>query len=217
MVLYDRLVPEAVLARVRRDALRVSVGKEPGQHRTTQARINELLVDYARRGWRVARLKGGDPLVFGRGGEELAAVLAAGLPAIVVPGITAALGAAATAGMPLTHRGRSQAVVFVTAMGEAAAALDWRTLAAPLQTAVFYMGVAQLPSIVERLRAHDAPGTRAAAVIERATQPGQRLVTGTLADIAARAAEAGIGAPALLVVGDVAGYAGQLGPAPQPP
>jgi len=217
VVLYDRLVPEAVLARVRRDALRVSVGKEPGQHRTTQARINELLVDYARRGWRVARLKGGDPLVFGRGGEELAAVLAAGLPAIVVPGITAALGAAATAGMPLTHRGRSQAVVFVTAMGEAAAALDWRTLAAPLQTAVFYMGVAQLPSIVERLRAHDAPGTRAAAVIERATQPGQRLVTGTLADIAARAAEAGIGAPALLVVGDVAGYAGQLGPAPQPP
>ncbi|MFM2290020.1 MAG: hypothetical protein RL684_3163 [Pseudomonadota bacterium] len=217
VVLYDRLVPEAVLARVRRDALRVSVGKQPGHHRTTQARINELLVEYARRGLRVARLKGGDPLVFGRGGEELAAVLAAGLPVIVVPGISAAQGAAAESGVPLTHRGRSQAVVFVTAMGEAAAALDWRTLAAPLQTAVFYMGVAQLPAIVERLRAHDAPATRPAAVIERATQPGQRLVSGTLADIAVRAAAAAIGAPALLVVGDVAGYAGRLGLKPQPP
>ncbi len=211
VVLYDRLVPGAVLARVRRDALRVAVGKEPGRHRTTQARINELLVGYARRGLRVARLKGGDPLVFGRGGEELSAVLAAGIPAIVVPGITAALGAAAATGFPLTHRGRSQAVVFVTAMGEAAAALDWRMLAAPLQTAVFYMGAAQLPAIVERLLAHDAPATRAAAVIERATQPGQRLVAGTLADIAARSAAAGVGAPALLVVGDVAGYAGQTG------
>jgi uroporphyrin-III C-methyltransferase/precorrin-2 dehydrogenase/sirohydrochlorin ferrochelatase len=211
VVLHDRLVPEAVLARVRRDALRVSVGKQPGQHRTTQAHINELLVDYARRGWRVARLKGGDPLVFGRGGEELAAVLAAGLPAMVVPGITAALGAAAESGIPLTHRGSSQSVVFVTAMGESAAALDWRTLAAPLQTAVFYMGTAQLPVIVEQLRAHGAPALRAAAVIERATQPGQRLVAGTLADIAPRTAAAGIGAPALLVVGDVAGYAGTLG------
>jgi len=134
----------------------------------------------------------------------------------VVPGITAALGAAAASGIPLTHRGRAQSVLFVTAMGEAAAALDWRTLAAPLQTAVFYMGAAQLPAIVERLRAHDAPATRAAAVIERATQPGQRLVAGTLADIAARTAAAGLGAPALLIVGDVAGYAGTLGLAPQP-
>jgi uroporphyrin-III C-methyltransferase / precorrin-2 dehydrogenase / sirohydrochlorin ferrochelatase len=208
VVLYDRLVTEAVLARVRRDALRVSVGKEPGHHRTTQARIHELLLDYAGRGLRVARLKGGDPMVFGRGGEEIAAVVAAGIPVVVVPGVTAALGAASAAAMPLTHRGRSQAVVFVTAMGEAAAALDWGHLAAPLQTVVFYMGVSQLASIAERLREQGAPATRPALVMERATQPGQRIVAGTLADIAARAAAAGIGAPALLVVGDVAGYAG---------
>jgi uroporphyrin-III C-methyltransferase/precorrin-2 dehydrogenase/sirohydrochlorin ferrochelatase len=216
VVLYDRLVPEAVLARVRRDALRVSVGKTPGQHRTTQAHIHELLLDYAGRGLRVARLKGGDPMVFGRGGEELAAVVAAGIPVVVVPGVTAALGAASAAAMSLTHRGRSQAVVFVTAMGEAAAALDWRTLAAPLQTVVFYMGVSQLGLIAARLQAHGAPATRPALVMERATQPGQRGVAGTLADIAGRAAAAGIGAPALLVVGDVAGYAGALptGPAP---
>jgi uroporphyrin-III C-methyltransferase/precorrin-2 dehydrogenase/sirohydrochlorin ferrochelatase len=207
VVLYDRLVPEAVLARVRRDAVRVSVGKQPGQHRTTQARIHELLLEYAGRGLRVARLKGGDPMVFGRGGEELAAVAAAGIPVLVVPGVTAALGAAAAAGFPLTHRGRSQALVLVTAMGEAAAALDWRMLAAPLQTVVFYMGVGQLPAIVARLRAHGAPAARAALVMERATQPGQRQVAGTLADIAPRVASAGIGAPALLVVGDVAGYA----------
>jgi uroporphyrin-III C-methyltransferase/precorrin-2 dehydrogenase/sirohydrochlorin ferrochelatase len=207
VVLYDRLVPDAVLARVRRDALRVSVGKQPGQHRTTQARIHELLIEYASRGLRVARLKGGDPMVFGRGGEELAAMLAAGIPVLVVPGVTAALGAAAACGIALTHRGRSQAVVFVTAMGEAAAALDWRTLAAPLQTVVFYMGVGQLPAIVARLRAHGAPAERPALVVERATQPGQRLVSETLAGIVQRVVEAGIGAPALLVVGDVAGYA----------
>jgi uroporphyrin-III C-methyltransferase/precorrin-2 dehydrogenase/sirohydrochlorin ferrochelatase len=206
VLLHDRLVPEAVLARVRRDALRVCVGKQPGQSQTTQAQIHELMIDYARRGLRVARLKGGDPMVFGRGGEELAALAAAGVPVLVVPGVTAALGAAAAAGFALTHRGRSQAVVFVTAMGEAAAALDWQMLAAPLQTVVFYMGVAQLPAITERLRAHGAPGDRPALVMERATQPGERRVSGTLAGIAAAVASAGIGAPALLVVGDVAGY-----------
>jgi len=207
VVLYDRLVPEAVLERVRRDALRVFVGKRPGEHRTTQARINELLLHYAARGLRVARLKGGDPLVFGRGGEEIAVLARAGVPLIVVPGVTAAFGAAAASGIPLTHRGLAQSVCFVTAMGEAAAALDWRALAAPLQTVVFYMGVAQLPSIVARLRLHGAPEQRPAAVIERATQPGQRLVAGELGNIAARVAAAGISAPALLMVGDVAQFA----------
>ena len=207
VVLYDRLVPEAVLERVRRDALRVFVGKRPGEHRTTQARINELLLHYAARGLRVARLKGGDPLVFGRGGEEIAVLARAGVPLIVVPGVTAAFGAAAASAIPLTHRGLAQSVCFVTAMGEAAAALDWRALAAPLQTVVFYMGVAQLPSIVARLRQHGAPEQRPAAVIERATQPGQRLVAGELGNIAARVAAAGISAPALLMVGDVAQFA----------
>jgi uroporphyrin-III C-methyltransferase / precorrin-2 dehydrogenase / sirohydrochlorin ferrochelatase len=215
VVLYDRLVPEAVLERVRRDALRVFVGKRPGEHRTTQARIHELLLHYAARGLRVARLKGGDPLVFARGGEEIAALAQAGVPVIVVPGVTAAFGAAAAAAIPLTHRGLAQSVCFVTAMGEAAAALDWRALAAPLQTVVFYMGVAQLPRIIERLVQHGAPPARPAAVIERATQPGQRLVAGTLNTIAARVAAAGITAPALLMVGDVAQFA-HAGEPPMP-
>jgi uroporphyrin-III C-methyltransferase/precorrin-2 dehydrogenase/sirohydrochlorin ferrochelatase len=203
VVLYDRLVSEAVLERVRRDAERVFVGKESGQHRVTQERIHALLLEYAGRGLRVARLKGGDPFIFGRGGEEIAVLARAGVPVTVVPGITAALGAAASAGLSLTHRGVSQAVCFVTAMGEGAEGLDWRALSAPLTTVVFYMGVSQLPRIVERLIAHGAPAERPAAVIERATLPGQRVITGTLTDIAARAGAAAISAPALLVVGDV--------------
>ena len=202
VVLYDRLVDASVLDRVRRDAERVFVGKEPGQHRVTQERIHALLLEYAGRGLRVARLKGGDPLIFGRGGEELAVLAAAGIPGTIVPGVTAALGAAAGAGIALTQRGLAQSVTFVTAMGEAAAALDWRSLAAPLQTVVFYMGVAQLPRIVERLIAHGAPPDRAAALVERATLPGQRAISGRLYDIDARAREARISAPALLVVGD---------------
>jgi uroporphyrin-III C-methyltransferase / precorrin-2 dehydrogenase / sirohydrochlorin ferrochelatase len=210
VVLYDRLVPEAVLARVRRDAERIFVGKEPGRHRTTQARIHELMIEHARRGRRVARLKGGDPLVFARGGEELLALTRAGIPVVVVPGVTAALGAAAAAGIPLTHRGVSQSVCLVTAMGEGAAALDWRALAAPLQTVVFYMAAAQLPQIVTRLMAHGAPAARHAAVVERATLPGQRVIAARLDAIGARAAAAVIGAPALLIVGDVAQFvAGQ--------
>lgn len=210
VVLYDRLVPAAVLARVRRDAERVFVGKQPGRHRTTQQRIHELLIAHARRGHRVARLKGGDPMVFARGGEELAALTRAGIPVIVVPGVTAALGAASAACIPLTHRGAAQSVCFVTAMGEAAAALDWRALAAPLQTVVFYMGVSQLPQIVARLVEHGAPPRRRAALVEQATLPGQRVIAGTLAEIAALAAAAAVGAPALLIVGDVAEFAGTV-------
>ena len=203
VVLYDRLVSDAVLERVRRDAERIFVGKEYGSHRATQTYIHELMLEHARRGRRVARLKGGDPMVFARGGEELAVLAAAGIPVTVVPGVTAALGAAAAAGIPLTHRGISQAVTFVTAMGEAAAALDWRALAAPLQTAVFYMGMTQLPQIIARLRAHGAPGGRAAAIVESATLAEERLVTGTLDDIVERSVQAQVRAPALLIVGDV--------------
>jgi uroporphyrin-III C-methyltransferase / precorrin-2 dehydrogenase / sirohydrochlorin ferrochelatase len=208
VVFYDRLVPPAVLARLRRDVERVFVGKEPGRHRTTQARIHELLIEHARRGRRVVRLKGGDPLVFARGGEELSALSQAGIAVLVVPGVTAALGAAAAVGVPLTHRGVAQSVCFVTAMGEGAAALDWRALAAPLQTVVFYMGAAQLPQIVARLVQHGAPPERYVALVERATLPDQRLIAGRLGDIAARAAAAGVGAPSLLIVGDVAQFAG---------
>jgi len=210
VVLYDRLVPDAVVARVRRDAERVFVGKESGRHRVTQERIHALLLEYAGRGLRVARLKGGDPFIFGRGGEEIEVLARAGIPVIVVPGVTAALGAAAAVGMSLTQRGLAQSVTLVTAMGEATEALDWRALAAPLQTVVFYMGAAQLPRIVERLRSHGAPASRAVAVIERATLPDQRLLQGTLQDIVARATAAQISAPALLIVGDVAQHTHRL-------
>jgi uroporphyrin-III C-methyltransferase / precorrin-2 dehydrogenase / sirohydrochlorin ferrochelatase len=203
VVLYDRLIGTEVLGRVRRDAERVYVGKQTGQHRTTQTRINELMIQYAQRGLRVARLKGGDPFVFGRGGEELAALAAVGIPVTVVPGVTAALGAAALAGIPLTHRGVSQSVSFVTAMAEATELLDWRSLATPLQTVVFYMGVAQLPRIVEQLLAHGVDAARGAAIVERATLPGQRVLRGTLATIAGQASAARVSAPALLIVGDV--------------
>jgi uroporphyrin-III C-methyltransferase / precorrin-2 dehydrogenase / sirohydrochlorin ferrochelatase len=209
VVLYDRLIGPAVLERARREALRVFVGKQTGRHRVTQERIHALLLEYAGRGLRVARLKGGDPFVFGRGGEEIDVLRSAGVPVIVVPGITAALGAAASAGLPLTQRGVAQAVTLVTAMGEGAEALDWRSLAAPLQTVVVYMGVAQLPRIVERLLAHGAPPTRPAAIIEQATLPNERVIAGTLATIAGQAHAAQIGAPALLIVGEVAARACQ--------
>lgn len=207
VVLYDRLVSAAVLERVRRDAERIYVGKESGRHRVTQQRIHALLLDYAGRGLRVARLKGGDPFIFGRGGEELELLQRAGIPVIVVPGITAALGAAAAAALPLTQRGLAPSVTFVTATGEGAEGLDWRSLAAPLQTVVFYMGVAQLPRIVGLLRAHGAPPERPAAIVERATLPGQRVIAGCLGDIGALAQQAQVAAPALLIVGEVAACA----------
>jgi uroporphyrin-III C-methyltransferase/precorrin-2 dehydrogenase/sirohydrochlorin ferrochelatase len=203
VVLYDRLVPRAIVDRSRRDAERVFVGKESGRHRTTQDHINALLLEYAGRGAKVARLKGGDPFIFGRGGEEIGVLARAGVAVTVVPGITAALGAAACTGISLTQRRVAQSVCFVTVMGEAAEALDWRALAAPLQTVVFYMGVAQLARICARLVAHGAPLERPALLVERATLPEQRVICGNLSDIAARAAQAGVAAPALLVVGDV--------------
>ncbi len=155
VILYDRLVPAAVLERARREAERVFVGKETGNH-TTQERINELLVHYARLGLRVARLKGGDPFIFGRGGEEIEVLAAHGIPYIVVPGITAALGAAAAANIPLTHRKLAQSVTFVTGHVLDDGALDWPALARPRQTVVFYMGVGHLPQIVGKLLAAGA-------------------------------------------------------------
>ncbi len=135
----------------------------------------------------MARLKGGDPFIFGRGGEEIDALVAAGIPVVVVPGITAALGAAASAGLPLTQRGLAQSVTFVTAQGEGAELLDWRALAAPGQTVVFYMGISQLPRIVGHLLAHGAPASRPVAIVERATLPEQRVLAATLRDIVGRA------------------------------
>jgi uroporphyrin-III C-methyltransferase/precorrin-2 dehydrogenase/sirohydrochlorin ferrochelatase len=209
VVLYDRLVSPAVLERVRRDAERIFVGKQSGRHRVTQERIHALLLEYAGRGLRVARLKGGDPFIFGRGGEELDLLRRAGISVIVVPGITAALGAAASAALPLTQRGVAPSVTFVTATGAGAEDLDWRSLAAPLHTVVFYMGVAQLPRIVELLRAHGAPAERPVAIVEQATLPGQRVIAGCLGDICLQAQRAQVAAPALLIVGEVARRAAQ--------
>jgi uroporphyrin-III C-methyltransferase/precorrin-2 dehydrogenase/sirohydrochlorin ferrochelatase len=210
VILYDRLVPAAVLERSRRDAERVFVGKQSGRssgETTSQAQIHDLLVHYARQGLRVARLKGGDPFVFGRGGEEAECLSQHGIPYVVVPGITAALGAAAAAGIPLTHREAAQSVTFVTGHPLKDDTLDWRALARGHQTVVFYMGVAHLQHICARLTAAGAREGLPAALIERATLPGQRVLRGTLASIAALAERAHISAPALLMVGEVAALA----------
>jgi uroporphyrin-III C-methyltransferase/precorrin-2 dehydrogenase/sirohydrochlorin ferrochelatase len=206
VILYDRLVPDAVLERSRRDAQRIFVGKEPGEH-AQQARIHELMVELARRGKRVARLKGGDPFVFGRGGEELEVLAAHGIPCIVVPGITAALGAAACAGIPLTHRRLSHCVTLVSGHDALGDSLDWRALAHAGQTVVFYMGVAQLPRIVARLRVAGAAADLPVALIEQATLPGQRVLRSDLARVAEVAGPEQVASPALLIVGAVAALA----------
>jgi len=209
VVLYDRLVPAAVLDRARREARRIFVGKAhgaAGEH-TPQEQIHALMIRLARQGLKVARLKGGDPFIFGRGGEEIEELARHGIPHLVVPGITAALGAAASAGIPLTLRALSQSVTFVTAHAAQDDSLDWRSLARAGQTVVFYMGVGRLESITRRLCAAGADDNLPAALIERATLPGQRVLRGTLADIAMRGGQAGISSPALLIVGEVAAIA----------
>ncbi len=203
VLLYDRLVSPAVLERARREATRVFVGKEVGEATLSQDRINELLIEHARRGLKVARLKGGDPFIFGRGGEEIAALARHGIPVTVVPGITAALGAAATAQIPLTLRDVSQSVTFAPGHVAVADTLDWPALARSGHTVVFYMAMAQLAGLTERLRQAGAPGDRPVALIAQATLPTQRVVHGTLADIAELARTGGYGAPALLFVGEV--------------
>jgi uroporphyrin-III C-methyltransferase/precorrin-2 dehydrogenase/sirohydrochlorin ferrochelatase len=205
VILYDRLVSAEILDLARRDAERINVGKEAGGAQVSQDEINALLVQLAQQGKRVCRLKGGDPFIFGRGGEELEALAAAGVRFEVVPGVTAAAGCAAYAGIPLTHRDHAQSLVFVTghAKDEADDTVAWGHLAQPAQTVVFYMGLGHLERIIARLRAHGAPEARAAAIVEQGTRTEQRVVTGTLADLAQKARSAGIQSPALLIVGEV--------------
>src|SRR5688572_23415067 len=207
VILHDRLVAPEILARARRDAERIFVGKESGRHHVAQEDTNELMIRLALEGKRVVRLKGGDPFVFGRGGEELEALARHGIAFSVVPGITAALGAAAAAGIPLTHRDHAHAVTFVTGhareAGDVADDLAWAALAREQHTAVFYMGVANLGAIVAQLAAHGAPPTRPIALIENATLPAQRVIEGTLANIVERALAERVASPTLLVVGDV--------------
>jgi uroporphyrinogen III methyltransferase/synthase len=213
VVLYDRLVPREALAAARPDAELVDVGKQGGGPQAPQEDTNRLLVEHGRAGRTVVRVKGGDPFVFGRGGEEALVLRDAGVPFEVVPGITAGIAAPAYAGIPVTHRGLASGVAFVTGHedpSKEATALDWSSLAAFPGTLVFYMGVRALPAIAERLMAGGRSGAEPAAVIERGTLPGQRTVLATLADVAARAAEAGVRAPAVTVVGDVAGLRERL-------
>ena len=203
-VVYDYLVSEAVLALVDPRAERIYAGKRQGCHALSQEEINKLLVTLARRGKRVLRLKGGDPFIFGRGGEECEFLAAHGVSYEVVPGVTSASGASCYAGIPLTHRDCARAVVFATGhLKDGSADLDWATLARPQQTVVIYMGVTRLAEICRELVAHGASPELPAAVIERATTERQRVVTGTLATLPAAAAAAGVQPPALIVTGEV--------------
>ena len=204
VILHDRLVPAAVLDMARRDAKRICVGKAAGSIGSTQAQINALLIEHATQGKRVVRLKGGDPFIFGRGGEELEALQKARIRFSVIPGITAAAGCAAYAGIPLTHRDHAHSVTFITGHedGEGREP-DYQALAKPGITAVFYMGLARVAQIAAKFLAHGAPETLPAALIAQGTLANQRIITGTLATIAEAAARAKLQSPALLVVGEV--------------
>ncbi|THF63161.1 uroporphyrinogen-III C-methyltransferase [Pseudothauera nasutitermitis] len=205
-VLYDNLVSPVVLDLAPAAAERLYVGKKAADHSLPQEEINALLIRLARAGCKVVRLKGGDPFIFGRGGEEMEALVEAGIPVEVVPGVTAAAGIAAYAGIPLTHRDHAQSVLFATGfLKDGTLALDWPTLARPNQTLVIYMGLSRLAEICTRLTEHGLPADTPAGVIERGTTARQRVAVATLGTLAERVAEAGIRPPALTVVGGVVG------------
>ncbi|MCB1907258.1 MAG: uroporphyrinogen-III C-methyltransferase [Rhodocyclaceae bacterium] len=218
-VVHDNLVGEQVMELVAADAARFYVGKKAADHALPQTAINALLVRLAREGRRVVRLKGGDPYVFGRGGEEAEDLVRAGVPFEVVPGVTAASGIAAYAGIPLTHRDHAQAVVFATGyLKDGSVALDWPMLARPRQTVVIYMGITRLAEICVQLVDHGLPAGTPAAVVRHGTRADQRVLTSTLSRLAGDARAEGIKPPALLIVGDVVGLQGRLNWfAPEPP
>lgn len=209
VVFYDHLVSDAVLELVRRDAEKICVGKRAGSHAVAQHDTNRMLVDAAREGKTVVRLKGGDPFIFGRGGEELQAAAVAGIPFQVVPGVTAASGATAYAGIPLTHRDFAQSVTFVTGHYKADSALfDWSQLAQSRQTLAIYMGTMKAAEISEQLITHGRDKTTPVAVISRGTRVDQHVATGTLEQLEELAKAAPM--PALLVVGEVVGLHREL-------
>ncbi len=204
VVLYDRLVSDGVMDLVRRDAERIYVGKRRSEHAMQQENINQLLVDLAKQGKRVLRLKGGDPFIFGRGGEEIELLAQNHVPFQVVPGITAASGCAAYAGIPLTHRDYAQSVRFVTGhLKSNDPNVQWPELANPTQTIVFYMGLVGLRDICESLVAHGRAATTPVALIERGTTQDQRVLIADLATIADVVASQEVHAPTLFIVGDV--------------
>ena len=204
VVLYDRLVAPAIIELCRRDAERIYVGKQRAEHALPQEQINQRLVTLAKEGKRVLRLKGGDPFIFGRGGEEIEELAAHGIPFQVVPGITAASGCAAYAGIPLTHRDHAQSVRFVTGhLKDGSSDLPWNELTASSQTLVFYMGLVGLPMICKQLIAHGRAASTPAALIQQGTTQNQRVFTGTLANLAELVAEHEVHAPTLVIVGEV--------------
>ncbi|NOG70355.1 uroporphyrinogen-III C-methyltransferase [Roseicella sp. DB1501] len=216
VVLYDKLIDPRLLDLAPARARRIDVGKRCGRHAMSQAAINRLLVAEVRRGGHVVRLKGGDPFIFGRGGEELEALREAGARVEVVPGITAALATAARLGMPLTHRGLSRSLHLITAHGRDAEGLpqhDWRALAVAGGTLAVYMGARTLPRVAEALLAAGMSPATPAIAVENATLPGERRIRRTLADIAGAVAEAAVEGPTLTLIGEVVALADERGEA----
>lgn len=208
IVVYDRLVSDEIMNLVRRDADRVFVGKRAGYHCVPQEEINQILLREAQRGKRVVRLKGGDPFIFGRGGEELETLCHAGIPFSVVPGITAASGCSAYAGIPLTHRDHAQSVRLVTGHLKTGGELDWHNLAAEKQTLVFYMGLNQAGAIQEKLLEHGMDAAMPVALVENGTSVKQRVVDGTLMQLGELAQQ--VKSPSLIIVGRVVALRNKL-------
>jgi uroporphyrin-III C-methyltransferase/precorrin-2 dehydrogenase/sirohydrochlorin ferrochelatase len=204
VVFYDRLVSKEVLALVRREAELIYVGKQRAWHAVRQDAINQLLLEHAQQGKRVLRLKGGDPFIFGRGGEEIATLAAANIPFQVVPGITAASGCASYAGIPLTHRDYSQSCIFVTGqLKEGELDLNWSALVQPRQTVVVYMGLEGLPTLSQKLLKHGMPADTPAALIQQGTTEHQKVWISTIADLPEVAEREQPIAPTLLIIGHV--------------
>ncbi len=204
VVLYDRLVSQEILDMARRDAEKIYVGKKRSHHSLPQESINELLADLALSGKRVARLKGGDPFIFGRGGEEIETLMQRGISFQVVPGITAAAGCASYAGIPLTHRDHAQSCTFVTGhLKDGSINLNWKQLAAPNQTVVIYMGLVGLRQICEALIENGCQPSHPIAIIQQGTTLTQRVITGSLSDISQKVEHADIKPPTLIIVGTV--------------
>jgi uroporphyrin-III C-methyltransferase/precorrin-2 dehydrogenase/sirohydrochlorin ferrochelatase len=211
VVLYDNLVSVEVLALLPAATERIYVGKQRKRHALAQSDINRLMVDLALQGRQVLRLKGGDPFIFGRGGEELEYLAEAGVPFRLVPGITAGVGVAAVAGIPLTHRDFAQSCTFVTGhLQDGSMALDWPMLARPRQTVVVYMGLLGLPTLCARLIEHGRAADTPAAIIQQGSTPRQRVITGTLASLPGQVADAGLHAPTLIIIGEVVALAAKL-------
>jgi uroporphyrin-III C-methyltransferase len=203
-LVYDHLVSDSIMALARPDARRIYAGKEASNHTLPQDSINQLLVELANENLSVVRLKGGDPFIFGRGGEELETLAESGIPFEVVPGVTAAAGCAAYAGFPLTHRDHAQAVTFVTGhLKDGTVNLDWQALSRPKQTVVFYMGIGAASEICRQMIAHGLPSMTPAAVVRNGTQPDQKTLLATLGTLPQRIAESGIKPPALIIIGSV--------------